>query len=54
MQYVGLALLFAIYLIQGLKFLLYDMPRDKARTKLKIAEIERVDKATREGAKIVV
>lgn len=40
-QYIGLGFMFSLYLFQGLKFALYDLPREKKRELKKIAEIER-------------
>ena len=31
MQYVGLFFLFSLYIFQGLKFLIYDLPKDKKK-----------------------
>ena len=42
MQYVGLAYLFAIYIFQGLKFLLWDLPKQRKRDIAKKEEVERV------------
>ena len=45
MQYVGLGFLFSLYLFQGLKFVLYDLPREKKREAAIKEEVEKVDKA---------
>ena len=45
MQYVGLGFLFSLYLFQGLKFVLYDLPREKKREAAIKGEVEKVDKA---------
>ena len=42
MQYVGLAYLFTIYIFQGLKFLLWDLPKQRKRDMAKKEEVERV------------
>ena len=42
MQYVGLVYLFAIYIFQGLKFILWDLPKQKKRDLAKKEEVERV------------
>ena len=44
MQYVGLGFLFSLYLFQGLKFVLYDLPREKRREAALKDEVEKVDK----------
>ena len=44
MQYVGLGFLFSLYLFQGLKFILYDLPREKKREAAIKEEVEKVDK----------
>lgn len=31
MQYGGLAFIFALYIFQGLKFVFYDLPKEKKR-----------------------
>ena len=45
MQYIGLGFLFSLYLFQGLKFVLYDLPREKKRENAIKEEVEKVDKA---------
>ena len=49
MQYIGLAALFGIYIFQGLKFIVWDMPRNRKREAAKLEEIERIESATRGG-----
>ena len=44
MQYIGLGFLFSLYLFQGLKFVLYDLPREKRREAALKDEVEKVDK----------
>ena len=44
-QYIGLAFVFSIYIFQGLKYLFFDMPRQRVRVAAKLAEVDRVDKA---------
>ena len=54
MQFVGLGLLFGIYVVQGVKFIVWDMPREKLRTQKKIEEIDRINKALEAGDKLLV
>ena len=49
MQYVGLGFLFALYLFQGIKFAVYDLPKEKKREAAVKKEIEEVDKALEEA-----
>ena len=49
MQYVGLGFLFSLYLFQGLKFVLYDLPRENKREAAVKQEIEKVDRALSEA-----
>lgn len=44
MQYVGLGYLFSLYIFQGIKFLVWDLPREKAREIELKQEVERLDK----------
>ena len=44
MQYIGLGFLFSLYLFQGLKFVLYDLPREKKREAAIKEEVEKVEK----------
>ena len=53
MQYLGLVALFAIYVFQGLKFLVWDLPRSKKRQAAKLAEIERIEEATKDGIRFL-
>ena len=48
MQYVGLGFLFSLYLFQGLKFVVYDLPREKKREAELKEEVERLDKKIQE------
>ena len=43
MQYIGLGFLFSLYLFQGLKFVLYDLPREKKRETAIKEEVKKVD-----------
>mmetsp|Transcript_35636 Transcript_35636/g.43650 ORF Transcript_35636/g.43650 Transcript_35636/m.43650 type:complete len:82 (+) Transcript_35636:740-985(+) len=43
LQFCGIGFLFCLYIGQGLKFLLYDMPKEKRRTEAKKREVERID-----------
>ena len=45
MVYVGLGVLFALYVFQAAKFLIWDLPREKKREAAKLAEVERLDNA---------
>ena len=49
MQYGGLAFIFALYVFQGLKFVLYDLPKEKKREAAVRRELENVDKALEEA-----
>ena len=49
MQYVGLGFLFSLYIFQGLKFALYDLPREKKREAAIKTDIDKVDKALAEA-----
>ena len=42
-QYIGLGLLFSLYIFQGLKYLLFDLPRNRKREQLKLEELQKVD-----------
>ena len=44
-QYCGLAWLFSLYIFQGLKFLFWDLPREKKRDAAKKKEVEKLDEA---------
>ncbi len=48
-QYVGLGILFAIYILSGVKFLVYDLPAAKKREAAKLQEVLRVEAATKDG-----
>ena len=50
-QYVGLGFLFSLYIFQGLKFALYDLPRERKREAAVKKEIELIDKALQEAGK---
>ena len=52
-QYIGLVILFLIYIFQGVKFALYDLPKAKKREAAKIAEVLRIEAATRDGIKFL-
>ena len=45
--------LFLIYIFQGLKFVVYDMPKEKLREAAKLAEVERIEEAFFNGLKTV-
>lgn len=45
MQYVGLGFLFSLYLFQGLKFVIWDMPKEKKRAIAIKSEVEKIEKA---------
>ena len=45
MQYIGLGFLFSLYAFQGIKFLVWDLPKEKAREEAKKAELSRMDEA---------
>ena len=49
MQYVGLGFLFSLYVFQGLKFVLWDLPREKKREAAIKDEIAKVEKALKEA-----
>ena len=49
MQYVGLGFLFSLYVFQGLKFLFWDLPREKKRETAIEAEVQQVEKALKEA-----
>ena len=49
MQYVGLGFLFSLYIFQGLKFLFWDLPREKKREAAIAAEVQQVEKALKEA-----
>ena len=42
-QYAGLAYLFALYAFQGLKFLFFDLPKERERDELKKSQLEQID-----------
>ena len=48
-QYAGLGFLFSLYIFQGLKFIMYDLPKEKKRAAAVKQEVERVDKALLEA-----
>ena len=41
-QYIALGFLFSLYIAQGIKFLVYDLPREKKRDELKRKEVEKL------------
>ena len=45
MQYVGLGFLFSLYIFQGLKFVLWDLPKERKREAAVKEEVEKFDKA---------
>ena len=45
---MGLGFLFSLYLFQGLKFVVYDLPREKKREAELKEEVERLDKQIQE------
>ena len=45
MQYVGLAFLFSLYIFQGIKFIIWDLPKEKAHDAALKHEVERIDEA---------
>ena len=49
MQYVGLGFLFSLYIFQGVKFLIWDLPREKKREAALAAEVQQVEKALKEA-----
>ena len=49
MQYVGLGFLFSLYSFQGLKFVFWDLPRERKREAAIAAEVEIVEKALQEA-----
>ena len=48
MQYIGLGFLFSLYIFQGLKFVLWDLPKEKKREAAVKEEVENFDKAVQE------
>ena len=49
MQYGGLVFIFLLYVFQGLKFVFYDMPKEKKREAAVRRQLEDVDKALEEA-----
>ena len=47
-QWIGLTILFGVYVFQGMKFLIWDAPRQKKRDALKLLEVERMNDAIKE------
>ena len=44
-QYCGLGYLFCLYIFQGIKFVVWDLPREKKRDMAKRDEVQKLEKA---------